>query len=493
MKIVYPQPDSEPDSLHEPSFYQISLPFQTSGPSVTEASSYRTKLRLLLNQDMDFHNQDTLFASHDLHPFPAKFPPQVPLTFIEGLTQPDDVVLDPMMGSGTTIVEAVRTGRSAIGFDIDPLARLVTRVKTKPLDYDGTRELGRKLIARARAALATDRIKLEAALANRWDDRTRQFVDYWFAPETQLELMAFLREIEAISNPDVQDFLKLVFSACIITKSGGVSLAFDLAHTRPHRAKVVLSSSGEVLLGHDLVDSDNPRVKLLTKRLKPVFPEFEKRLRQALISLQEMGTTPVRPRVEEGNAQALPLDAETVDLIVTSPPYASNAIDYMRAHKFSLVWLGYAIDELGATRRTYIGGESTTDFHFEDLPSYTMQIITEVHERDARKGIVLHRYYSEMKRVLQEMYRVLKPDRAAIVVVASSVMRGRDTETDQCLQEIGESVGFEVPAIGVRRLDRNKRMLPAGMQIDRDSQIQQRMHTEFVIGFYKPPLKVDCL
>jgi hypothetical protein len=84
------------------------------------------------------------------------------------------------------------------------------------------------------------------------------------------------------------------------------------------------------------------------------------------------------------------------------------------------------------------------------------------------------------------MYRVLKPGKASIVVVASSIMRGRDTETDRCLTEIGESVGLEVPNVGIRHLDRNKRMMPAGMKLNLDSQIQQRMHQEYVIGFYKP-------
>ena len=69
---------------------------------------------------------------------------------------------------------------------------------------------------------------------------------------------------------------------------------------------------------------------------------------------------------------------------------------------------------------------------------------------------------------------------------ASSIMRGRDTETDRSLAEIGEAIGFEIPAIGVRHIDRNKRMMPAGKKIDLDSQIQQRMHEEYVIGFYKP-------
>jgi len=84
------------------------------------------------------------------------------------------------------------------------------------------------------------------------------------------------------------------------------------------------------------------------------------------------------------------------------------------------------------------------------------------------------------------MYRVLRHDRAAIVVVGSSIMRGRDTETHLCLKEIGENLGFQCPCIGVRQLDRNRRMMPAGATVDSSSMIQQRMHQEFVIGFYKP-------
>ncbi|MDQ7051455.1 MAG: hypothetical protein Q9P14_00595 [candidate division KSB1 bacterium] len=84
------------------------------------------------------------------------------------------------------------------------------------------------------------------------------------------------------------------------------------------------------------------------------------------------------------------------------------------------------------------------------------------------------------------MYRVLKKQKVAIVVVGSSIMKGVDTETHECLKEIGSSIGFLVPHIGVRKLDRNKRMLPASKTVNPSSQIQQRMHEEYVIGFYKP-------
>jgi DNA modification methylase len=92
-----------------------------------------------------------------------------------------------------------------------------------------------------------------------------------------------------------------------------------------------------------------------------------------------------------------------------------------------------------------------------------------------------------MTRCLAEMVRVLKPGKAAIVVVGSSTMRGMDTRTDVCLGEIGKQVGFELINIAVRKLDRNRRMMPARRKhSSAHSQIEERMHEEYVIGFLKP-------
>jgi hypothetical protein len=148
--------------------------------------------------------------------------------------------------------------------------------------------------------------------------------------------------------------------------------------------------------------------------------------------------------------------------------------------------LGYTVDQLTNTRSYCIGGENTASFSFEELPPFTSSIVAAVRQIDEKKASVLHRYYSEMSRVMRSMYHVLKPDKVAILVVATSTMRNVDTQTHNCLADIGREIGFEVPAIGIRHLDRNRRMMPAGMSIDLTSQIQQRMHEEFVLGFYKP-------
>jgi len=74
------------------------------------ASSVRRALSRLVTEDLNFHEASSNYASHSIHAFAAKFPPQLPRVFIEGLTDPAETVLDPMMGSGTTLVEASSGG-----------------------------------------------------------------------------------------------------------------------------------------------------------------------------------------------------------------------------------------------------------------------------------------------------------------------------------------------------------------------------------------------
>ncbi|MBI4166213.1 MAG: hypothetical protein HY508_10830, partial [Acidobacteria bacterium] len=84
-----------------------------------------------------------------LHAFAAKFPPQLPRVFIEGLTVKGETVMDPMMGSGTAIVESFLCGRRAVGFDIDPLALMICRVKTHPVDFLEATWAGKRVVSSA--------------------------------------------------------------------------------------------------------------------------------------------------------------------------------------------------------------------------------------------------------------------------------------------------------------------------------------------------------
>ncbi len=458
---------------------QLALTFQARNNKLESPSA---KLVKLLLGDLNFQDAaKDAHISHKAHSFPAKFPPQLPRKFILELTNPGDIVFDPMMGSGTTLLEAYLNSRQAVGFDIDPLAILLTQTKLETYNIAELSVVGERILKHARKIVRLYPKSLKAEKNKRFDQKTIKFIDYWFSAEVQLELLALSEEIEKIESVKMKDFYKLIFSSIIITKTGGVSLALDLAHTRPHKAKTVFSKGGKVLAG-----DRNEAKRHLVKTLRSPIDEFEKKLNQNLRGVIEVASSNLSPVISFGSAQLLALPPNSVDLVVTSPPYASNAIDYMRAHKFSLVWFGYPIDLLTEKRKTYIGGEGFVDLPVTKLPGKVENLISEIGQKSKSKGISLRRYYVEMTLVLQELFRVLKPEKSAIVVVGNSTLAGIDARVDHSLVAIGKDIGFEVPMVGIRQLDRNRRMLPASSQVDKNSQIQRRMHEEFVIGFHKP-------
>jgi DNA modification methylase len=419
--------------------------------------SKQQRLRALLEGELNFHGEDSSYASHDVHAFAAKFPPQLPRAFIRGLTAPGDVVLDPMMGSGTTIVEALLEGRRGIGLDIDPLALRVSQAKTIPMRTDDLRDSGLKVISLAQDLLS-DHGTIES-LIQKFDSRTQEFIDYWFYPNTQRELAALVLSIQTVDVSLVRRFLELTFSSIIVTKSGGVSRARDLAHSRPHLDK-----------------EKNP---------KNALEQFSLRLQKNIKSIAHLDTKGALAAPLPGDARSMPLRDEVIDLIVTSPPYA-NALDYMRAHKFPLVWLGESVVNLIELRARYIGAEKITGAQYAELPDKTESIIRQLAERDRKKSSILRKYFAEMKAVLAEMYRVLRKDSPAIVVIGPSIMRGIDVQTHHCLAEIARETGFSVAGVVQRSLDRNKRMMPARFGKKTDAMIEQRMHEEYVIGLLKP-------
>ncbi len=408
--------------------------------------------------DLDFHAEDSTYASHAVHAFAAKFPPQLPRLFIERLTTRGEIVLDPMAGSGTTLLEAYLSGRRAIGVDIDPLAVEIARAKTTPLKTRAA-DLGEDVVLRARALEGS--AVVERQFRERFDERTRRFVDYWFLPGTQRQLMALVCAIERVPARSAERrFLEVAFSSTIVTKSGGVSLARDLAHTRPHRDA--------------------------SKQPKNAIDQFAERLRKLDRSLRALPDLGPPPEVRLGDARRLDMADDSVHLLVTSPPYA-NAIDYMRAHKFSLVWLGRSVGELSSLRARYVGAERAESAGLPSMPGLVVETVGRVGARDSRKAGVLAKYFCDMSQCLCEMRRVLAPGRAAVLVVGSSTVRGVDVQTPACLARIAEAVGFELVGVARRRLDRDRRMMPAKAGDGARSGIERRMHGEEVIVLRKPP------
>lgn len=409
-----------------------------------------------LHEDSVFAGENSSYASHNYHAFAAKFPPQLPRIFIESLTKTGDVVLDPMVGSGTAMVEALLLNRKGIGFDIDPLAIHLSTIKTSAAKPDDIKHILNKVLHLALINI-NDKELIANEFETRFDSKTKVFINYWFEKKTQMELISLLLAFDSIKDEEIKELFKLMFSSIIITKSGGVSLARDLAHSRPH--------------------------KDINKKPKSAIEAFSIRMTKVIKNMHDIPSNGGLVKIMRGDTRCLPLKSSTIDLIITSPPYA-NAIDYMRAHKFSLVWFNNSINALSILRSKYIGSEKTSNFDSVILPKICNESINNIHKIDNKKSKILHKYFSEMKLVISEMFRVLKKNKYCIIVVGNSTMRGFEVKTHKNIEGIGEYVGFKVIDNIERELDRDKRMMPLSFN-SKNSGIEQRMHKEYIIIFQK--------
>src|SRR5258706_3882247 len=168
-----------------------------------------------------------------IHPFPARMSPEIVWDELRSLPQRNRV-LDPMAGSGTTLVAAKLCGHEAIGYDRDPLAVLIAGAWASYVDAAATEKKAEQVLVRAKTRAR--QIKQKDAYPRGATDETREFVRYWFDETNRRQLAALADSISHTHDDQIKRLLWCAFSRLIITKQSGVSLAMDISHSRPHKA-----------------------------------------------------------------------------------------------------------------------------------------------------------------------------------------------------------------------------------------------------------------
>lgn len=383
-----------------------------------------------------------------VHPFPARMAPEIALRSLEGLPR-NSLVLDPMVGSGTVVRHALALGHRAIGFDMDPLAVLMSRVWTSPIDADVVERELELLIDEAAE------VDLRTATLYWHDEETAEFVRYWFADKqrralTRLAVVLAHRRKARLGEARraAIDVLQVALSRTIVTKEQCASLARDTSHSRPHR--VADDNSYDVLLGLRRSTS------FLLDRLQ------EHPLRG-------------RARVNLGDARKLSLRRGSVDFVLTSPPYL-NQIDYMRGHRLSLVWFGYSLAELRAIRSSTIGAERAGNDAHHDIARIA-RAMCRVEDLSPRHEHMVLRYAEDLQRLLAESARVLSPTGRAVFVVGNSCLK------DEFINN-ASGVAQAARAAGLRVVSRRDRELPhASRYLPMTGRLANRMRTETVLTF----------
>jgi len=233
----------------------------------------------------------------------ACFKPQLPRFFIDLLTQPCDVVYDPFMGRGTTLIEAALMGRVPFGCDVNPLSDILTRPRLNPPSL---------------AAVADRLRQLNLTRCKHYPEELEVF----YHPETLTEICAlreYLLERERAGDmDDVDRWIRMV----AVNRLTGHSKGFFSVYTLPPNQAVSIGSQRKI---NQRLGQAPPR-----REVKAIILQKTRSLLRDCDILVRARLASVAPHalLLTGQAHRTPEIADqSVHLVVTSPPFL-DVVDY---------------------------------------------------------------------------------------------------------------------------------------------------------------------
>ncbi len=285
--------------------------------------------------DWNFPNSGKTDSLSNIHPYPAKFIPDIPKNLIRLFPPPKgSSIFDPFCGSGTTLVEAQKAGYNSIGVDLNPIACLISKIKTSPLPKN-LEQIAIDVIEKSRK----ENINLDLPeIPN---------LDHWFKKEIQIEVSKLVYEIHNTDNP-AREFLLLALSSILVRISNQ--------------------------------DSDT-RYAAIEKNLdkESVYKNFKNSISRIIKVKKGQIELPKSLIINKNILKTNVIDIPNkIGLAITSPPYP-NAYEYWLYHKYRMFWLGYdpikvKKDEIGA-RAHYFKKNPPTNEDFFNQMKYVLQLM----------------------------------------------------------------------------------------------------------------------
>lgn len=331
---------------------------------------------------------DTTYLTHGIHPYPAKYIPQLPNLIIREHTNERNTVFDPFCGSGTTLLEATLLGRKSIGVDSNCVAALISGAKSTALT-EGELDIAEEFLA-----------SLEEILPAKAGTLPRHALEmnlqHWFQSNVTLELCALRSHIDTVESFNLKNFLLCIFSSIIVSVSNQES------ETR------------YAAINKGLPDFET-------------FKRFKRKLIKEITNLKELSRIPNAkkntPKILNSdirNLSQLGISNNSVDLVVTSPPYP-NSFDYYLYHKWRLFWLGFDFKQV---MRDEIGSR---------------------HEHSSRK-LSIDSYIEKMRKAILPVASVLKPSKLAYFFVGDAVIGGQLFNIATVFEEVVKETGLRLIA-----------------------------------------------
>ena len=364
----------------------------------------------------DLSTKDTNYASHGYHRYPAKFIPQIVNRILQDYSKPNDVVLDPFGGCGTTSLECLLNSRHSISIDINRVAVMISKAKTNHLSNG---------VLRRKNEVLLNKLQRQKSRRDCYPS-AHQRLKYWFKRSQYNKLMRIYLALESESNPKYRLFYKVCFSnilkQCSIWYSKSIKPMQD-----PSKLNINPQESFERHLSY------------MTKRNK----EFGN-----LISKSDTGSN--KCSVSHGDARRLTLRNSEVDLIVTSPPYVTS-YEYADIHQLSSLWFKHVHDVV-KMKKDFVGTLISSEEHSNIVLPSLKRTVKKIKKFDGRLSRQVNNYFHDIDGCYSEMNRVLKKNGYLALIIGNTEYKGVKIDNLGISAELLKNHGFKIRKIIKRKL-----------------------------------------
>lgn len=402
------------------------------------------KYKVTRNEKYDFIGQSYAASYPNLHKYPATMIPQIGIELFKELDIKNGKLLDPYCGSGSSFTVGLDRGLTEMyGFDINPLAVLISRAKFTKVDIDKVKEIKQRLRNRV-----YEFIKIEENLKS-IEIPQHYNIDYWFS-KTVLQNLSVLKHFVDKIQVDIRRLFLVPLSETIR----------ECSYTRNHEFKLYRIKPEELL-------HFNPDVfGVYFDKLNKVIDIYEKyylpKLNNAKIDI---------------SYSKFPQKENEFDVVLTSPPYGDSftTVAYGQFSMFSNQWFGvkYArhIDNM------LMGGSSVKEIYQKSIIT---DYINDISKQSKRRALEVSSFYYDLDKSIKDVAKSVKKNGKIICIVGNRRVKDIVLPTDQFVAEKFENYGFK-HILTYERLLGNKAMPSQNSPSNKVGQRKGTMTKEYIV------------
>jgi len=412
----------------------------------------------------DFKNEDTRELTHGIHTYPAVMVYPISRNIIRIIKQYQEVktLMDPFMGSGTVLVEGILAGMEKVyGTDLNPLARLISSVKTKHLHYSEIKQAAEalinelnsqynnynKLISSVESYIREEK-GLDITAKDGWgsdaptylreffEQRNTEFnipefknIGYWFLPRVIIELQIIKNCIKQVEDENVRNFFWVVFSETVRLVSNRRNGEFKMFRIAAQK------------LPSYKPDTRSEFINILTRnieKMKDFYDLCDKKEKDTEVFIYD-----------EDTRYLTNVPDNSVDLMITSPPYGDSrtTVAYGEFSRVSLQWLDlYDVSnkDIMDIDKNLMGGTKYKKGFESSLHSPTLNAsLKKIREIDEERAGDVYSFYKDLDECIKSITKKMRINSYQFWVVGNRTVKLENLKTNVIIEELGQQYGLK--------------------------------------------------